>query len=1609
MNAADLIAQLDSLDVRLAADGQRLRVSAPKGALNEKLRQRIAEHKTQILESLLHSTATLSNAETPIPRAPCEDPAPLSLAQERLWFIEQMEPGSPVFNLCRGVRIIGPLNVAAIESSVNEILRRHETLRTKIYDDNGRAVQRTEPFRPLQLSVTDLSKLSEKDQQRESKRLLRQAARRPFDLGRGRLLRAKLVRLSGAEHILIVCTHHIFADAWSMGVLSDELWRSYRAFVNGEKPTFAGLPIQYRDYALWQRDESSRAAAKPQLLYWQAQLAGAPLLDLPTDRARPERQSFRGARQPIEISAPLTRALFDLSRREGATLYMTLLAGFQLLLHRYTGQDDIVVGSPVANRGRREFEALIGLFVNTLALRVDLSGEPSFAELIRRVRESCLNGYARQGVPFEKVVAALRPVRELNRHPLFQAMFVLQNTPRGWTAPAGLRLEAVEVGNAGSQLDLSLYLSERDGKLVGYFEYASDLFDAVTIGRMAGHFATLLESASARPRHSIATLPLLSEIERRQLLIDWNRTAVKFPGGRCIHELFESRAERKPDAVALEFDGAQLTYGELNRRANRLANYLRARGVGPEMRVGICVARSFEMVIGLLGILKAGAAYVPLDPGYPETRLKFMLEDSRATALVTTEKLIEDRGWKMEDRDLRSAIFNPRLKLVLLDRDRAKIETENPDNIERKVSSQSAAYVIYTSGSTGVPKGVVAHHRGAVNRFCWMWRRYPFGATEVCCNKTSLSFVDSVWEIFGPLLQGVRLVIASDEVARDPQRLVRFLADHHVTRVVSVPSLLNAILEEVPALSERLPELLYWTSSGEALPAPLAERFKKSHPDAVLLNLYGSAEVGADVTCYEYGAQTAATNVPIGRPIANTQVYLLDSHLQPVPVGVPGELFVSGAGVAPGYWNRPELTRKKFVANPYSSDPKARLFRTGDLARYLPDGNLEYLGRADRQIKIRGQRVELGEIEAALKLHPAIRECAVVASAHSGTDSSDHARIKISDARSIRSLVGYIVSEKSPAPSAAELRDFVKHKLPDFMAPSKFVALAALPLSPNGKVDRSALPPPELPAPEADEIFEPRTEIETLVAQVWQDALRLERVELKANFFDLGGHSLLGAQIVAKLRALFKRPISLREIFETPTVEGLSASLARALRGDGEVELPPIRPRPDPRHAPLTPGQEQLYLFSQLFGGGDFLNMPYAYRLTGALDPVALERAIGEIIRRHETLRTSFVERNGRAVQQIARQRRFRLPSSDLSRLAPGDRTARLERISRCDAARSFDLEKAPLLRARLIRMAEREHVLLVTLHHIVTDQWSMGVFRRELAEIYAAFAKGMSASLPALRLQFADFAAWQRELLKNGALKSEIDYWRQQLAAPLGGLDFQLGRKRKKAIRYQSARRPIEVDDHLFAAVKVFARRQNATPFMVFIGALDILLYKLTDQRDIRVATLVADRNRPGTEGLIGYFVNAIVLRIRLNPGMSTQTLLERVRTVCLEAYAHQEVPFEYLETRLNRALRGTRSPLFQVMLNYRSQASEPLRAAGLTIASWHGRNRAADPGIDISRLDLNIHLREVSTKLTGVVNFRIDLFDDSGISALIEGFQTILRQVVAHPDRRLADISLH
>ncbi|MGE5220526.1 MAG: amino acid adenylation domain-containing protein [Chloroflexota bacterium] len=1566
------MAHLQALDVRLAADGERLRINAPAGKLSAELRQRIAAQKQTIL-ALLNG----ADAVAPIPRLGENEPAPLSFAQERLWFMEQWAPGSAVFNLCRATRIHGPLDAAALQSSFNELVRRHEALRTRFIVVDGRPSQCVQPHEEFSLESVDLRSFAGGQQEIEAVRLAREVAQAVFNLADDRLLRVRVLRLADAEHILVFATHHLVADAWSMGILARELWTLYENFCSGQSRPLFEPACRYRDYAAWQRARLKGDALEAEIEYWRERLVGAPPLDLPTDRPRPRLPSFAGAKVPLTLSEALTGRLNELSWREGATLFMTLLATFQLLLGRYSGQEDIVVGAPAADRETRAVDGVVGLFVNTLALRTDLSGAPSFRELLGRVRDVCLGAYTHQAVPFEILVQHLAPQRELNRQPLFQVMFVLQNTPAQLVAPAGLALQPFEIDSAAAQFDLSLYLRERRGRLIGFLEYTTELFDRATVTRIAGHFQTLLEGIVAGPDRSIAALPLLSAAERKQLIAEWNDTAADCPSDACIHELFEAQAARTPERIALECAGEKWTYRELNCRSNHAARELRKLGVKKERLVGVMADRSMETTATLLGILKAGGAYVPLDPAYPKERLEFMLSDSRAAVLIAQEKY----AGRVGDFSAKQVSMDQLLRG----------RSGDATNLMKSARPENAACVIYTSGSSGTPKGVIALHRGALNRFAWMWRRYPFGNDDKSCQKTSLSFIDSVWEMFGALLQGVPTAIVPDSAAKEPALLIAYLSEHGVTRLVAVPSLLEEILN-CRAAPHRLPALRYCFSSGEVLPADLARKFRATLPSCRLINLYGSTEVAGDVAYYEVGGDRSPS-IPIGRPIDNTQLYLLDGRMVPVPIGVRGELYVGGENLARGYLRRPELTTAKFVANPFGTATRARLYRTGDLARYRADGNVEYLGRVDLQVKIRGCRIEIGEIEIALGRHPDVRECLVASGVEPGNSKLES------------SLTAYVVP-RARRPAAGELRAFLIDRLPEFMLPARFVFLETLPRLPNGKIDRRALPVP-VASSARPMLSEPRSELEALVAQVWRLALRVETLGIEDDFFALGGHSLLAGEVAVRLCDALNRPVSARDLFAAPRLADFTAVLEKMFEEGSGKELPSIEPAPGNRGLPLSLGQEPLFLFSQLFGGGDFLNMPYAYRLNGPLDLSALQRALDEIVRRHAVLRAGFRETENGPRSFIRRRLQPKLRLIDLTRLPQLKREAELERISKQDAAQSFDAGEPPLLRVKLVRLAGERHVLLVTMHHLITDQRSMGIFRSELVALYEAFSKDRPSPLPELKIQFADFARWQKESLSAGLFQRQISYWKKRLDGLGPPLDFRGGKNGKKP-HYHSSRRPTDIEDGLFSGVKEFAREQNCTPFMVFVTALNVLLHRYTGREDIRIGTLAANRDAPGTEGLIGYFVNALVLRTRVAGNMTFTELLRAVRENCIGAYAHQEVPFEYLETLVERKPKKNSAPLYQVMLNYRNQATTAQQANGLTIASWEGNNRLGDPGIEISRLDVNFHLRELPTKVTGAVNYKTDLFDAAAIARLLKNYSAILAQMVTDCDRPIGDIAL-
>jgi amino acid adenylation domain-containing protein len=1131
MSLSELLTYLRTHDVQVWLDGERLRLNAPKGVLTSELQAELARHKAGLIEFLRTAEAATRLRLPPILPARRSSALPLSFPQQRLWFLDQLTPNTAAFNIVLTRLFQHSIDHAALEQAFTEIVRRHEILRTTFVTEAGHPVQWIAPPAPLAVPVVNLQNWPEADRTNEVRRLATIEAQRPFDLARGPLLRVTLFTLGAEEHWLQVVVHHIIFDGSSIPVLSRELDVLYQVFTSGQPSPLPELPIQYADFAAWQRRSLQGEILQTQLDYWKQQLAGSlPVLNLPTDRPRPAIQTDHGALRSFEMDTCLVEALNALGQQSGTTLFMILLAAFNTLLYRYSGQDDILVGLPIANRTRAELEPLIGFFVNTLVLRTDLSGEPSFRELLSRVRELALAAYAHQDLPFETLVEVLQPERDASRTPLFQVMFVFEQAAHA----------APQLDTGTAKYDLTLYLWGDTSRLTGTFEYNTDLFEAATIDRMVGHFGTLLEAIVAAPDQSIAALPIMTAAERQQLLIDWNDTTVVYPQ-QTIQSLFEAQVARTPDAVAV-MDGLELlTYRELNVRANQVAHYLCSLGVVPEMLVAICLPRSLDLIVSLLGILKAGAAYVPLDPAYPRDRLAFMLKDSGAAILLT-------------QRELADRFPDHQARVLYLDAEAETIRQQPAENLNVDVPLEALAYITYTSGSTGVPKGVQGVQRGAVNRFNWMWRVYPFQPGEVCCQKTYLSFVDSVWEIYGPLLQGVPIVIIPNEVLKDDRQLIQALADFQVTRIVLAPSLLRVLLTH-DDLQQRLPRLKYWSASGEALPLELARRFWHVMPHAILLNLYGSSEAAADSIVYEVKSDPALTTMFIGRPIDNTHVYLVDAHGQPVPIGVPGQIYVGGDGLARGYHGRLDLTAERFISDPFnhaiSSDGRsARLYATGDLGRYWPDGNIEYLGRIDHQVKIRGFRIELGEIESALKQHAAIQQAVVVAREVSPGDQRLAAYVVLKNtATTDHTDDGHEMNSSGVVGAAAlDWRAYLASKLPDYMLPATYITLDALPLTPSGKIDRRALPDPDsLTTPLTPDYVAPRDVVERQLATIWEDVLHVKPVGVHSNFFELGGHSLLAIELFAQIEKVFGKRPPLTTLFQSPTIE----QLAQVLRAEG--------------------------------------------------------------------------------------------------------------------------------------------------------------------------------------------------------------------------------------------------------------------------------------------------------------------------------------------------------------------------------------------------------------------------------------------------------------------------
>jgi len=1545
-------------------------------------KSRLSPAKRALLEQRLRGISDPGQTSRSIPRRSQQEPAPLSFAQQRLWFLDQLQPGNPSYNVSRHVRIKGTLDYDALERALNAVVERHESLRTVFRVKGNGPVQIIKPPLKLRLPLVDLSSLPEDEREQETARLAIEHAEFAFNLSEGPLLATKLIRLSETDHTLFLCLHHIVTDAWSTALLLRELITLYEAFKANEPSPLDELPIQYADFAVWQRQFLTGDVLEKQRSYWTEQLAGAPaMLELPLDRPRPAVQTFRGAYESFTISAELNAALKGLARQEGATLFMTLLAAFQTLVWRHTRQDEIVIGAPIANRTRKETESLVGFFVNTLVIRTAITPDMTFRELLRSVKQTTLAAYSHQDLPFEKLVEELQPERSLSHNPLFQVTLSLQNIPHA-LGLGNFVVDPMGFDASTTRLDLEAYFWDLPERLEGEFVYSTDLFDRTTIQRLLQRFQILLEGIVSKPDCRIFELPLLTATERHQLLVEWNDHHREYPQDECVPELFEAQVERTPDAVAIVFGHERLTYAELNRKSNQVAHYLQARGVGPEARIGILMERSLEMVVGLLGILKAGGAYVPLDPAHPRQRLSFMLEDAAVPMLLTQQQLVERLPAHVGE-------------VICLDYDWQQIAKESAENPENNCTPQNLVYVIYTSGSTGKPKGVSIMHQSVV-RLVKGTDYAKFGPDEVFLQFAPLSFDASTFELWGSLLNGARLVVMPPGLGALGE-LGEAVKRNGVTTLWLTAGLFHQIVETDLENLRGVRQLL---AGGDVLSVPHLEKAADELSGCQLINGYGPTENTTFTCCYRVkGGERFENSVPIGFPITNTEVYILDRQTELAPIGVAGELYIGGNGLARGYLNRPDLTAESFVPNPFSSRADERLYKTGDLARYRPDGSIQFLGRLDHQVKLRGYRIELGEIETALGEHSSVQDAVVVL-----RDSE----------RGNKELVAYVVA--APGEVGANLREklqgFLKKKLPCYMTPAYFVFIEKLPLTPNGKIDQRALPLPEKSRPDfADAFVAPRSEAEIKLASIWRDVLGREEIGMYDNFFDLGGHSLLATQVMSRIRETFNLNMPLRYFFEKPTVAGLAEFLRNAPIDDQKV-LPEIRRLPrgeetpqdsgpkDLRVAakeasyPLSPMQQGMLLHSVYDRNGGTYIQQMVCELREPIRVTLLTRAWSEAVERHAVLRTSFRwEGLAEPIQEVRREVELPFISEDWSLLTSETQEQKILLYKDADRRRGFELTEAPLMRVALFKLGERDYRMIWTFHHALLDGRSHLLILKEVFEAYDAYYSGNAVNLKEPR-PYNDYIKW---LTKQDLPKAEV-YWRRALR----------GFRSPTGLRLPAPSRPeqghgtqhVRLSPELTGQLRNLAERNRVTLNNMVQGAWALLLSLYSGEDDVLFGATRACRHwtSDGSDSMIGLYINTLPFRVQRSDRPLLEWLRElRAQHVALREYEH--TPLMKIQ-RWSEVPHGL--PLFDSVLVYEDyQMNIRFRALG---ERWVARNFVL---LEQTNYPLTL-AAYASSDILLKLEYDQQRFDAQSIERMLNHLQTLLAGIAANPDRRVREVSL-
>ncbi|MBI6852860.1 non-ribosomal peptide synthetase [Pseudomonas cichorii] len=1501
-----------------------------------------------------------------ITRLPGNDALPQSLAQNRLWFLWQMDPQGSAYNIPGGLHLRGELDITALRSSFQCLIERHESLRTRFYEQDGVALQRIDPVSELPLHMIDISDLSGEERQARAQAIREEQARLPFDLETGPLLRVTLVKLDDEEHQLLVTLHHIVADGWSLNVLIDEFSRLYAAAIQEQPLELAPLSLRYADYGQWQREWLARGEAQRQLDYWKAQLGDEqPTLTLATDHPRSARKQHSASRYSLRLSNELSAAVKQAAQAYQSTPFMLLLAGFQSLLHRYSGQNDIRIGVPGANRPRHETQGLIGFFINTLVLRAQLDSRLPFSSLLAQTRQAALEAQAHQDLPFDQLVEAFPQAREQG---LFQVMFNHQQRDlSALRRLPGLLAEELPWHSREAKFDLQLHSEEdRNGRLNLSFDYADELFERETIVRMAGQFVRLLTQVCEQTDIVLGDVQLLNADELAEQA-NWG-AAPCAPAGQWLPELLNLQARQTPERIALVWDGGSLDFASLHAQANRLAHYLRDKGVGPDVKVAIAAERSPQLLIGLLAILKAGGAYVPLDPDYPTERLAYMLEDSGVELLLTQSHLLGD----LPGAEGVSTIVMDTLHL-----DNWPVSAPG-----LHLHGDNLAYVIYTSGSTGQPKGVGNTHAALAERLQWMQATYALDETDVLMQKAPISFDVSVWECFWPLITGCRLLLAAPGEHRDPHRIARLIKEYGVTTLHFVPPLLQLFIDE--PLARECNSLRRLFSGGEALPSELRNRVLEQLPNVQLHNRYGPTETAINVTHWQCRS-TDGERSPIGRPLGNVLCRVLDSDLNLLPRGAAGELCIGGIGLARGYLGRPGLTAERFVVDPLGEEG-ARLYRTGDLVRWAADGSLEYLGRLDQQVKLRGFRVEPQEIEARLLTQEGVGQAAVL----------------VRETVSGPQLIGYYTAaleQETDAEQIERIKSSLALELPEYMVPAQLVRLDSMPLSPSGKLDRRALPEPVW---QSREHVEPETGLQKQVAAIWREVLGVPRIGLSDDFFALGGHSLLATQIISRVRQACDIELPLRTLFEASEL-GAFVGQVEAIQASGvRNSQQPIARIDRNQPVPLSYSQQRMWFLWQMEPDSPAYNVGGMARLSGVLNIECFEAALQALILRHETLRTTFPSVNGVACQKVCEETGLRMQWQDFSALQGEARQRRLQEFADSEAHKPFDLEAGPLLRACMVRAGELEHYFVLTLHHIVTEGWAMDIFARELGLLYEAFLEGRSSPLELLAVQYLDYSVWQRQWMEAGERQRQLDYWTAQLGNEHPLLELPSDRPRPPVQSHKGELYRFDLSDDLAARVRAFNASNGLTLFMTMTATLAVLLYRYSGQTDLRIGAPVANRIRPESEGLIGAFLNTQVLRVQLDGQMCVEQLFEQVRHTVIEGQSHQDLPFDHLVEALQPPRSAAYNPLFQVMCNVqRWEFQQSRELAGMTVEYLVNDARA-------TKFDLNLEVTELDHRLGCCLTYSTDLFDEPRIAQMAGHLLNLLQALLADPAQRLSELPL-